>query len=159
MKSHRTIPALMFCLVLLGAASFAGAAEVVQSRGQVVYVPVYSHIYIGNNERPYYLAATLSIRNTSFKDVLVLTSVEYLDSDGNLLKNYVEKPVTVKAMGSIRFVVKEADTAGGSGAKFIVRWNSGNPVSYPLIESVMISTTHSQGISFTSRGQVVEELK
>ena len=34
------------------------------SRGQAVYVPAYSHIYIGDREHPFYLTVTLSIRNT-----------------------------------------------------------------------------------------------
>jgi len=33
------------------------------SHGQTIYVPVYSHIYSGNKERPFFLTVTLSIRN------------------------------------------------------------------------------------------------
>jgi hypothetical protein len=61
-------------------------------------------------------------------------------------------------MASTRYIVQESDKSGGSGANFIVRWTSGVAVSAPLIESVMISTKSSQGVSFTSRGQVLEEI-
>jgi hypothetical protein len=41
-------------------------------KGQTVYVPVYSHIYSGDREQPFYLAATLSIRNTDTKHAITL---------------------------------------------------------------------------------------
>jgi hypothetical protein len=60
-------------------------------------------------------------------------------------------------MGSVEYVVKESEKKGGSGANFIVKWNSDTEVTEPIIESVMISTSGQQGISFTSRGQAIEE--
>ena len=126
--------------------------------GQTVYVPVYSHIYSGNKNLPFYLTTTLSIRNTDFHHPITITAVDYYDSDGNLLKKYIERPVPLKAMASTRFIVQEADKTGGSGANFVVKWTSGIAISAPLIESIMISTKSSQGVSFTSRGQAIEEI-
>ena len=54
-------------------------------------------------------------------------------------------------MATVRYVVKESDKAGGSGANFLVRWQSETAVNPPLVESVMISTASQLGISFTSR--------
>ena len=125
-------------------------------KGQTVYVPVYSHIYSGDREQPFYLAATLSIRNTDTKHAITLMAVDYYDSDGKFLKHYLEKVLTLSAMATKRYVVPESDKSGGSGAKFIIKWQSGEPVAEPLIESVMISTKTQQGISFTSRGRVLE---
>jgi len=125
-------------------------------KGQTVYVPVYSHIYSGDREQPFYLAATLSIRNTDTKHAITLTAVDYYDSDGKFLKHYLEKALPLNAMATKRYVVPESDKSGGSGAKFIIKWQSGEPVAEPLIESVMISTKTQQGISFTSRGRVLE---
>jgi hypothetical protein len=127
-------------------------------RGQTVYVPVYSHIYSGDREQPFYLAATLSIRNTDTKHAITLTAVDYYDSDGKFLKHYLEKALPLNAMATKRYVVPESDKSGGSGAKFIIKWQSGEPVAEPLIESVMISTKTQQGISFTSRGRVLEAI-
>ena len=126
-------------------------------KSQSVYVPIYSHIYHGDKERPFDLAATLSIRNTDVKQEITLISVDYFDSDGNLLKNYAEKPLKLKKLATIRYFVKSSDRSGGSGAKFIVRWESKEPVNPPLIEAIMISTASSQGISFISRGQAIKE--
>ena len=133
-------------------------AEMRLYKGQTVYVPVYSHIYSGDREQPFYLAATLSIRNTDTKHAITLTAVDYYDSDGKFLKHYLEKALPLNAMATKRYVVPESDKSGGSGAKFIIKWQSGEPVAEPLIESVMISTKTQQGISFTSRGRVLDAI-
>jgi hypothetical protein len=51
----------------------------------------------------------------------------------------------------------EGDTVGGSGANFLVKWQAKSKVNPPLIEGVMIGTRSGQGISFVSRGQVINE--
>lgn len=127
------------------------------SAGQTVYVPIYSHIYSGDRERPVYLAATLSIRNADAENAILITAVDYYDSNGNLLKKYLNAPVELGRMASVRYVVKQSDKEGGSGANFVVRWQASQAVAPPLIESVMISTQNQQGISFTSRGKVISE--
>ena len=131
--------------------------DIFLSRGQTVYVPVYTHIYVGDKERPFYLTATLSFRNTDSRHEITLVAADYYDSDGKPVSRYVEKPVPVPSRSSTRFVVKDSDTAGGSGAHFIVQWRSTHPVNLPIVESVMIGTQTQQGISFTSRGQAIRE--
>ena len=142
--------------VFLGGPIHPASAETTLFKGQTVYVPVYSHIYSGDREQPFYLAATLSIRNTDRGHGIVIKAVDYYDSKGNFLKHYLNQPVSLGAMATLRYVVPESDKSGGSGAKFIIQWLSEQPVTEPLIESVMISTKTQQGISFTSRGRVLE---
>lgn len=125
------------------------------SRGQTLYVPAYSHIYSGDREQPIYLAVTLSIRNTDAAHAIKITKVTYYDSDGQMIKRYLTTPVTLKPLSTTRYVIKESDKGGGSGANFIVAWQAERPVVAPLIETVMISTRHTLGISFTSRGRVI----
>lgn len=126
-------------------------------RGESVYVPLYSNIYYGDREKPFELTATLSIRNTDTKKEITLISVDYFDSNGNFLKKYVEEPVKLKKLASTRYIIKSNDKSGGSGAKFIVRWESNESVNPPLIEAIMISTRSGQGISFVSRGLPIKE--
>jgi hypothetical protein len=157
---NRSISRFLFPLLLIawfccGPISPATAKMQLYS-GQTIYVPIYSHIYSGNREQPVYLAATLSIRNTDRKHSITVTAVDYYDSKGKFLKHYLEKPLALSKMATQRFVVSESDKSGGSGAKFIVKWTSDQPVAEPLIESVMISTKTQQGISFTSRGRVLD---
>ena len=154
-----TKPILIVVVLLTLTSGFiirTAGADMRLFRGQTVYVPVYSHIYSGDREQPFYLAATLSIRNTDLKHEIKLTAVDYYNSEGKFLKHYLETPLPLNAMATKRYVVPESDKSGGSGAKFIVRWQSDQPVAEPLIESVMISTKTQQGISFTSQGRVLE---
>ena len=125
------------------------------SKGQMLYVPAYSHIYSGNREQPFLLTVTLSIRNIDPKHTIEITAVDYYETQGQLLKNYIEAPIQLKPLESLRYVIPERDKSGGSGANFIVEWKSENSVNPPIVESIMISTKSTQGISFTSRGREV----
>ncbi len=161
MKYEKKTQLIIFMLILLITGIFpdhgSASSTVILLKGQCVYVPIYSHIYHGNRDKPFDLTATLSIRNTNLKQEITLISADYFDSNGNFLKNYVEKPIKLKKLASIRYTIKSKDNSGGSGAKFIVRWKSKEPVNPPLIEAIMISTRSQQGISFISRGQTIKE--
>jgi hypothetical protein len=61
----------------------------------------------------------------------------------------------LNSLESLRYVIPEKDKSGGSGANFIVEWQSDKPVDRPIIDSVMIGTQSSQGVSFTSRGREI----
>jgi len=136
---------------------FAAEDRITLSKGQLVYVPAYSHIYSGNRERPFLLAVTLSIRNIDPVHQITITIVDYYETQGKFLKKYIDTPITLNALESLRYVIPERDKSGGSGANFLVEWHSDKPVNHPIIESVMIGTQSSQGISFTSRGQEIFE--
>jgi len=154
MKAHISTVAV---LLVLGLSCVIADATVQKKTGQTIYVPVYSHIYSGNRERAFNLAVTLSIRNTDSKNAITLAVVDYYDSHGVMVRHYLGENLTVGPMASIRYVVKESDTTGGSGANFIVVWSSKTAVSPPVLESVMIGTQSQQGLSFTSRGVVISE--
>lgn len=127
------------------------------SRGQTVYVPAYSHIYMGDRKKPFYLTATLVIRNSDPSTPITVTSANYIDSSGRLVRRFLSVPLIVRPLSSLRYVIDESDKVGGSGASFLVNWKSAARVSQPVVESIMIGTGMQQGISFTSRGQVVRE--
>ncbi len=134
---------------------YAADNNIELSKGQRMYVPAYSHIYSGNKERPFLLTVTLSIRNIDPTHLIKITLVDYYETQGNLLKKYIDKPATLSPLESLRYVIPEKDKSGGSGANFIVEWQSDKPVNRPIIESIMIGTKSSQGISFTSRGREI----
>ncbi len=147
---------LALMLALTGAAP-AAAAEPMKSSGQTLYVPVYSHIYSGDRERPLYLAVTISIRNTDADRGIQITSVDYFDTEGKLLRRYLDNPLELGPLASTRYIVGESDKAGGSGANFIVRWKASAPVSPPVVEGIMISTASQLGVSFTSSGRIIPD--
>ena len=126
--------------------------------GQTIYVPIYSHVYHENKNSSFDLAATLSIRNTDLNHPLIITKVDYYNSEGKLVKNYLETPITLNALASTDFIVDRTDTSGGSGANFIVEWIAQTKVSEPIVESIMISARSNQGISFISTGKVIGEI-
>ncbi len=125
------------------------------SKGQTVYVPAYSHIYIGGKKLPFALAITLSIRNIDLDADITFTQVSYYGSEGRQIESFVDKALSIKPQESVRFVIAEDDKGGGSGANFIVKWKSATKVNPPIIESIMIGTRSGQGISFTSRGRAI----
>ncbi|QIR37687.1 DUF3124 domain-containing protein [Tolypothrix sp. PCC 7910] len=127
--------------------------------GQTIYVPIYSHIYHNDERKILDLAATLSIRNTDLNNPMIITSVRYYDSDGKLIKNYLDQPIQINALGSTDFFVNRTDSSGGSGANFIVEWVSPKIISEPIVEAVMIATEFQQGVSFVSPGKVIKNLR
>ncbi len=134
---------------------YAADIKVPLSKGQRVYVPAYSHIYSGNKQRPFLLTVTLSIRNIDPERQITITVVDYYETQGKLLTKQIDKPLTLKPLESVRYIIPEKDKSGGSGANFIVEWHAEKAVNPPIIESVMIGTQSSQGISFTSRGREI----
>ena len=155
-KSHLFIYLkLSWAICLLSPLALHAEEKIGLSDGQTIYVPAYSHIYSGDRERPFLLTVTLSIRNIDPKHHLRITTVDYYETQGKLLKRYVDKPVTLNPLESIRYIIPERDRAGGSGANFMVAWKAEKYVNPPIVETIMIGTQSQQGISFTSRGRVI----
>ena len=136
----------------LGASAWA-VQDIILSKGQTVYVPIYSHVYTGPKGFKLHLSGILSVRNTDSRNPITIVAADYYDSEGNLIRHYLTEPLQLKAMASTRYIIELTDKKGGSGANFIVRWTSKKEVNAPLIESVMIGTR----LSFVSRGQVIRE--
>ncbi len=124
--------------------------------GQTIYVPIYSYIYHGDRQKIFDLAATLSIRNTDLNKPIIITSVRYYDSNGKLIKQYLERPIQLNAIASTDFFIDRTDSSGGLGANFIVEWVAQTEVSEPIVEAVMIATESQQGVSFISPGKVIK---
>ena len=143
---------ILFITVCLSPA-FIHAEEITNlSDGQTIYVPAYSHIYAGNRETPILLTVTVSIRNIDPKKSIQVKKVDYYETQGTLLKKFINSPINLKPLESIRYIIPQKDKSGGSGANFIVEWKSDQPVNSPIVEAVMIG---SDSFSFTSRGRVL----
>jgi hypothetical protein len=134
------------------------AASPPPSQGQLIYVPVYSHIFFGDRQQSFNLSVTLSLRNTDLTNPIEVTSVRYFDEKGKLLKDFVPQAISIEPLASARFYVKESDVSAGSEACFLVRWQSPKKVSPPIVEGLMVGTSFGQGISFTATGRVLQEL-
>ena len=158
-RAHRLAvsPMLAVILALAVLSALPAASQAAESStGQTVYVPCYSHIYHGIKTRGIDLTITLSVRNTDPKRAVTVSSVDYYDTAGALVKRHLEKPLRLEPLMTAEYIVAQTDVSGGSGANFLVRWTSEAPASPLLVEAVMIGTSAQQGISFTSRGVAVQ---
>lgn len=144
-------------MVLVTERAEANTGEIRLSKGQSVYVPAYSNVYSGPRKNPYQLATMLSIRNVDPTAGFKVTSIDYYDNDGRLIRRYLDKAMAIGPLGSHHLYLEEKDARGGFGANFIVRWNSDRTINAPIIECIMIGATGGQGISFVSPGQEIKE--
>ena len=118
----------------------------------VIYVPAYSHVYSGDHARRFQLATTLSVHNISFRDSVWIEKVRYYDTDGRLVYDFVKSPVPLHPMETYKVQIAESDTAGGSGANFLVEWVGQPGVPAPIAEAVHIGISSIAGLSFVTRG-------
>lgn len=156
---RKLIPMGLLLIVLLSSLcqiAFA-SAEYRLSKGQTLYVPVYSNIFSAPKKIPFNLATILSIRNTDMSNSIKILAADYYDTRGKLVRKYYRQPITLAPLESTDIFIPEDDTAGGTGANFIVRWNSQKEVNVPIIECVMIGMKSGQGISFVSPGREIKE--
>ena len=159
MPKRLLIPALVGLLFL---ASAARADEVLPfSRGQTIYAPVYSEILHGNlsssgkaSRLP--LSAMLSIRNTNPGAAITVTSVKYYDSAGKMLQEYLTAPKTLAPLETTEVFVEHRDMKGGTGANFLVVWESPAPVNPPIVEVVHAYFFGNQSTAFVSPGRAID---
>lgn len=123
----------------------------VDSLMREVYVPIYSDIYNQTRDSRTLLTATLSIRNTSIRDSLFISKIDYYNTEGDLVRSYIEQPIYLRPMESIDYVIEQQDNTGGSGANFLIDWYSRKPL-HPLFQAVMVGGLGAQAFSFTTEG-------
>lgn len=122
-----------------------------------VYVPIYSDIYNQTRDSRTLLTATLGIRNTSLKDSLFVSKIDYYNTEGDLVRSYIDSPIYLTPMETIDYVIEQQDTSGGSGANFMIDWYSKKKLN-PLFQAVMVGGLGAQAFSFTTEGiEVFEE--
>lgn len=125
--------------------------------GEIIYVPVYSSIYHIDDKRTMKLSATLSIHNTDLENRISILKINYHGLKGKLLKRYItEEPRELNPLETMNVVIEERDASGGTGANFIVEWISDKEVSTPVVETVMLTTAYSLGVSFLTSGKVIK---
>lgn len=149
--------AVLTLLLVEPSAGWPASSEIRLSKGQTLYVPVYSNVFSGPRKLPLQLAATLSIRNTDMAASFRVTAIDYYDTNGRMVRRHLERPAVVGPLATIYVHIEEKDTSGGFGANFIVRWQADSVINAPVIECVMIGATGGQGISFVSPGQEIRD--
>ena len=141
---------------LLFLADNASAHETL-SKGETVYVSIYSNVYLGPKSRSFEVAAMLSIRNTDPKYAITIHLADYFNTKGEKIAGYIKETIHLKPLESTSFNISDYDKKGGAGANFIVKWSSKEKVNTPIIEGIMLGTRSGQGISFVCPGRSITE--
>ena len=131
-----------------------------RSVGQLMYLPIYSHIWHGEVDskgRPTktLVSVSVSIRNTDPVKSITVSSAQYYDTDGKRLREYVTSPKTIGPMGTYEIFVPRSDDTGGSGANFLITWKSDTPVSPPIVEGFHANLPVGRSIAFTTSAQPI----
>ena len=157
------LPRLFAALAFAASASVAFAQDAPSlSSGQSIYLPVYSHLYHGEvNPKTGKPSETLvsthvSIRNTDMKTAMKITSARYYNTDGKLLREYLPAPRTIPPLGTHELFVPRSDSSGGSGANFIIDWNTERPVNPPLVEALHADIREARTLLFVTTGQPIQ---
>lgn len=126
-------------------------------KGQLVYLPVYSHIYHGNLDRKgnpdkVLLSALVSIRNADPKRPIRVTSARYFNTEGKMVREFVTAPRVVPPFGTVELFVERHDESGGSGANFAITWEADVAVNAPVIEAVHAAIEGGRSLMFSTAG-------
>lgn len=158
MKTY--LRALFVCLAM--SAMAASAEEPPTSRGQALYLPIYSHIWHGDLNKEGYplkglVSALVSIRNTDSKLPIRILSARYYATDGKLLKEYLPEPRTIPPMATYELYVEKKESAGGSGANFVITWDASTPVNTPIVQALHVDIQGSRTISFLTTARPISQ--
>lgn len=134
----RSLRPLLLLLALSGSLAF-GQTPPGRSLGQLLYLPIYSHVWHGEassrgEPTKTLVSISVSIRNTDPLKPIRITSAQYYDGDGKKLREYLTSPKTIGPMGTHEIFVPRSDDTGGSGANFLISWKADSPVSPPIVE-------------------------
>ncbi len=159
MKSPNKFRSLILAM-LLAAATTANAVEPELSKGQTLYLPIYSHIWHGDRNAKGYplksqVSVLVSIRNTDMKNPIRILSARYFDTAGKPMKEYVAAAKTIPPMGTFELYVERKESEGGSGANFIIAWEASAPANLPVVEAVHADIQGHRTLSFITDGRPI----
>lgn len=149
---------LFFLLWVCGPAAAQNAVS--RSNGEMLYLPVYSHIWHGDVDSQGRPAKTLvsisvSIRNTDPAHAIEIKSAQYYDTNGKKLKEYIGSAKTLPPMATQELFIPRSDDTGGSGANFVISWTSAAPVSPPIVEGIHANLPGGRSIVFTTSARPI----
>jgi hypothetical protein len=150
----------LWSLVLLSSFAFGqGSAD--RTNGQILYLPIYSHIWHGEVDRngqpmKTLVSVSVSIRNTDPAKAIRITSAQYFDTDGKKLREYVPAPRTIAPMGTYEIFIPGSDDTGGSGANFVITWKSDAKVNAPMVQALHANLPAGRSIAFITSARPID---
>lgn len=150
---------IVIAFLLSGSTLAVAESDTSLSRGETVYVSVYSNLFIGSVKEKFLLSALLSVRNTDPNYGITIMKVDYYDTDGRKIRSYIHQPVQLKPLASKFYFVEPQDVKGGEGANFLVTWQAAQNVNQPIVESVMLNVYNRQGVVFRCPGKIISNYR
>lgn len=152
--------ALALCSLTLFSNLALGQGSAVRSSGQVLYLPIYSHIWHGDVDsktRPKktLVSVSVSIRNTDPRKPISVTSAQYFDTDGKRIREYIATPRMIGPMGTFELFVPRSDDTGGSGANFVIAWKADSNTNAPVVEALHVDLPAGRAIVFTTTARQI----
>lgn len=153
------IPFLLALFTLTGVAPSRAEAPAL-STGQTLYLPIYSHLLYGNvasrgKPSSYPLSTLVSLRNTDPRQPIRLLSARYYDTGGKLLREFLGVPRVLAPLGTLELFVERDDLTGGSGANFLVAWQSDRPANPLLAEALHADISGNRTLSFITTARPI----
>ncbi len=125
--------------------------------GQEIYIPAYSSLKPFEDQKEIDFSIILSIRNTDPTKSIVVSSIDFYNSEGDNSRKFISEPLTINPMATTEFTVSRLDKFGGSGANFYVKWISDTPVNEPVVEAIILGASP-HCYSWVSPGRVVKNV-
>ena len=126
------------------------------SSGQLIYVPIYSQIPLAERQMQG-LNVLLSIRNTDSDSSIEFSKIDLYDTEGNLVKQYAEAPITLAPLETYEILISQDDPSGGSGGNFYMQWDTDDQILEPFVEALMYGRGGTHTYSFRSVGKIVSK--
>lgn len=73
------------------------------------------------------------------------------------MKKHIKTPLSLAPLASYDLEIPSLDLSGGTGANFIVRWDSTQKMTEPIIEALMYGSAVHQSYSFLSVGKNIKD--
>ena len=147
-------------LFALSASHAFGQAAPGRALGQLLYLPIYSHVWHGEMDQKgqpmkTLVSVSVSIRNTDPVKSIRVTSALYFDTAGKKLREYLPAPLTIGPMATHEIFVPRSDDTGGSGANFVIAWKADTPASVPIVEGFHANLPVGRAIAFTTTARAI----
>lgn len=108
-------------------------------------MPAYSEVFYGRGGVNFELAVTLAVHNTGLDSSIMIQSVRYYDTNGNVVRNYISEPVEVSPLATTGFLVQDSDRSSGQGVNLSWERVAEEPVHEPIMQAIMVSTREHRG--------------
>lgn len=119
------------------------------------YLSVYSSVYMHSENDFKEFSSTVSIRNINKQDTIYINKIEYFNTQGKLVKSFIDNSIYIAPMETVEIVIELSDTEGGTGANFVFDWSILPGANEPLFEAVMISGVGNKGFGFVTHGKKI----